>query len=296
MSEENDFLQRFQLQRAGVRGGLVRLDASWAAMREHADYPPAVVRLLGEAATASALFAGSLKFEGSLSIHLRGAGDLRLLFAECTHDGRVRGIARWDGDADVASIELAQPSTQLAITIENAQTATRYQGLVAVESSTLASAFEGYFERSEQLPTRVVLIAAAGRCAGLMVQHVPAEGGEERVHDDDAWNRIGHLLATLSASELLDLEPEVLLHRLFHDEGLKLETPRPLAFKCSCSHDRVVGMLRALGREESEAALDEKGVMSITCEFCNRLYTFDRVDLALVFTTSISPPSSTTAQ
>ncbi|MEO8012122.1 MAG: Hsp33 family molecular chaperone HslO [Dokdonella sp.] len=296
MSDSSDVLHQFQLQSVGIRGGFVRLESTWAAIREHADYPPAVMRLLGEAATASALFAGSIKFEGSLSIHLRGAGDLRLLFAECTHDGRLRGVARWEGDSDVAAIELAQPSTQLAITIENTQTSTRYQSLVAVDSSTLASAFEGYFERSEQLPTRVLLIESAGRCAGLMVQHVPAEGGVDARRDDDAWNRVGHLLATISASDLLDLAPEVLLHRVFHDEGLRLDSPRPLGFECSCSHDRVVGMLRALGREESEAALAENGVMSVTCEFCNHLYAFDRVDLALVFATATSAPGSTTAQ
>lgn len=296
MIDSNDVLRRFRLQGAGIRGGFVRLESSWAGICEHADYAPAVSRLLGQALAGSALFAGALKFEGHLSIHLRSEGPLRLLFAECTHEGRLRGLARWEGAEPAAEIALAEQQPHLAITIENTQNSARYRGLVAVEANTLAEAFEGYFGQSEQLPTRVVLAQAGGRCGGLMLQQVAGAGGAQAGHDDDAWNRVGHLLATLTEHELLELSPETLLHRLFHEEGLHLDDARPLAFACSCSYERVVGMLRALGRAETNAALQAEPVVAVTCEFCNRRYAFDSVDIAQMFATPVNPPGSATAQ
>ncbi|MEZ5460923.1 Hsp33 family molecular chaperone HslO [Dokdonella sp.] len=283
MQELNDALFPFRLGRAGVRGSVVRLESAWAEICEHADYPQPVMQLLGESVAASALFAGALKFEGALSIHLRQAGKLRLLFAECTHDGHLRGIARQDESSDSAGIDLLDTRAQLAITIENRKSDTRYQGLVPVESPELSGAFEGYFERSEQLPSKIVLAASGGRCAGIMLQHVAVEGGTLATADPDAWNRVGHLLATLTERELLDLPVETLLLRLFHEEEVVLQPPRALSFKCSCSPERVAGMLRSLGPEEVNAALSENGKMQITCEFCNRDYQLDEVDIAALF-------------
>jgi molecular chaperone Hsp33 len=293
MIESNDVLHQFQLQSAGVRGSFVRLESSWADVCEHADYAQPLLRLLGESLAASALFAGTIKFEGSLSIQLRGAGPLRLLFAECTHHGRLRGIARWEGPPAEGPIDLCQPDAQLAITIENTQTETRYQGLVPVEGVRLADAFEGYFERSEQLPTRIVLAEGGGRCGGLMLQHIATEGGASASVDTDAWNRVGHLLATVTEQELLELPVETLLLRLFHEEGVLMQVSRPQVFECSCSRERVSAMLRSLGPEEGEAALGDDGVVTVTCEFCNRGYSLDRVDIAQLFaaTPSMQGPS-----
>lgn len=283
MRDNQDSMHTFQLQRAKVRGAIVHLDEAWNEIRSISNHAPAVTRQLGESLAASALFAGVLKFEGSLSIHLRHAGALQLLFAECTHDGHLRGIARIDNDRPDAAVDLQDPRAQLAITIENSRSGTRYQGLVPVESVDLSSAFEGYFERSEQLPTRIVLAEGAGRCAGIMVQNVAREGGVAALPDADAWNRVGHLLATLTPAELLELPVETLLLRLFHEEQVLLQTARSLTFRCSCSPERVAGMLRSLGPDEARAALAENGEMQITCEFCNRLYRLDEVDVAGLF-------------
>lgn len=292
----NDVLHRFQLERAGVRGGFVRLESSWAGILQHAQHPPELLRLLGEALAASALLSGTIKFDGKLSIHLRSDGPLRLLFAECGSDGGLRGIARWEGAEPTGPVTVLQPGAQLAITIENLRAATRYQSLVAVESATLAESFEGYFRQSEQLPTRIVLCQEGDRCGGLILQRVADLGGIASASDDDAWSRVGHLLATVTDAELLGLPVETLLYRLFHEEGVRLEPARPLAFACSCSQERVAGMLRSLGREESEAALDATGIIEVTCQFCGRPYRLDRVDLELVLADALVPPLPGTPQ
>ena len=296
MAENDDTFYPFVLEHAGVRGSVVRLADAWSELCVHADNSPRVQKLLGESVVASALFAGALKFEGSLSIHLRNAGALRLLFAECTHAGELRGIARCAEGSNESEIDLGKDGAQLAITIENTQTDTRYQGLIAAEASSLAEAFEGYFERSEQLPTRIMLVEGNGRCAGILLQKIPDTGGSATASDSDAWNRVSHLLATLSPSELLDLPVETLLLRLFHEEGVRLHPGRPLAFRCGCSRERVLGMLRSLGRDEALAGLDDEGKLRVTCEFCNREHVLDEVDLAGQFTPLPQAPGSITAQ
>ena len=283
MADSNDdFLRRFELERADVRGVLVRLDESWKQVRSRADYPAPLAELLAQSLAASALFTGNIKFEGSLSIQLKGAGPLTLLFAECGHDGRLRGLARWQGEVPEDFSLLGEDrSPLLAITIDNRGSGQRYQGLVPVEDSRLPTLFERYFERSEQLPTRVALAYDGERCAGLMLQQLP--NAESR--DPDAWNRVGHLLASASPAELLQLPPDKLLFRLFHEEQVRLHGPHELAFGCRCSRERVAGMLRSLGRSEAEAALRDDGIAEVTCEFCNTRYKFDRVDLEQIFRT-----------
>lgn len=287
MTTTHDFLHRFQLERAGVRGALVRLDDSWQPIRANGDYPEAVAALLGRTVAASALFTSSIKFEGRLSIHLRESGALRLLFADCTHDGRVRGIARWDEALGTAPAAL-EPGARLAITIENSTTESRYQGLVPVERDDLAAALEGYFQRSEQLPTRLVLAATPERCGGILLQQIATAGGSAGA-DADGWNRAEHLLATLTPRELLELPPDQVLLRLFHEEDVRLQPAQRLAFGCSCSRDRVGAMLRSLGRSENDAVLAEQGSVEITCEFCNRLYVFDEADVASLFADAPPP-------
>jgi molecular chaperone Hsp33 len=296
MNTNGDTLHAFHLRNAAVRGHVVRLESTSREILGHADYAPEVSRLLGESLAASALFAGALKFEGRLSIQLRGAGALSLLLAECTDDGALRGIARCEEGMDGAKPDLAEAGTRLAITIENHQTDTRYQGLVPVDSATLAEAFEGYFERSEQLPTRIMLVERNGRCAGIMLQKVAEQGAAGQVADLDAWNRVGHLLATLSEDELLNLPVETLLLRLFHEEGVELQPARALRFECSCSTERVLGMLRALGRQQAFEALGEEAEMQITCEFCSHVYRLDSVDVFGLFADLPLAPGSSSTQ
>lgn len=282
-TDDRDRLTRFLIEGAGVRGVRVHLHDTWQQIRDRSDYPAAAAELLGEAAAAAALFTGHAKVDGRLSVQLRGNGALRTLFAECTAAGTLRGIVQLDEDAGPAPRDLRSmgPDAMLAITIENpglhGRDPVRYQGLVGLESDSLAGAFEGYFRQSEQLPTRLLLAADERQAAGLMLQKLPGDEG-----DDDGWVRVGALFDTLSAEELLELPTDTLLTRLFHEDGIQLLGGKPLGFACSCSRERVEAMLVSLGQDEAEAAAAD-GEAEIRCEFCGQRYGFDRNQIAGLF-------------
>ena len=287
-TDSRDHLTRFLLPRAGVRGVHVHLGETWRHIASSDEYPPGVRGLLGEAAVASALFTGHVKVDGRLAIQLRSEGPLRTLFAECTAQGTLRGIARVaEGGGDVAGPDQLGEAALLAITIENAgigsRDTSRYQGIVPLEAADLSQAFEAYFNQSEQLPTRVLLAVGADHACGLMLQKLPADGG-----DDDGWARASALFSTLGAEELLATSGNALLHRLFHEESPELVGERPLAFGCSCSRARVEAMLVSLGQDEAEAALVD-GTATVRCEFCGQAYAFDAIDVHALFTRPESP-------
>ena len=285
---DRDQLSRFLIEGAGVRGVRVHLQATWQQIRirvaslDH-DIPEAAAELLGEAVAASALFTGHAKVDGRLSVQLRGHGALRTLFAECTAAGTLRGIAQLAEEGTVSrDLRELGPDAVLAITIENpshdGREPMRYQGLVALEADSLAGAFEDYFLRSEQLPTRLLLAADGNSAAGLMLQKLPGDEG-----DGDGWSRAGALFDTLSPHELLEWTGEQLMTRLFHEDGVRMLGAKPLAFGCSCSRERVESMLTSLGEEEAHAALAD-GEAVVRCEFCGQSYRFSTEQIAGLFT------------
>jgi len=292
MSARGDLLHRFLFERLPVRGHLVRIDASWRAAIEHHEYPRAVSDALGEAMAASVLMAGALKFEGRLSLQFEGRGALRLMLAQCTHRHALRGVARHDDLPPGASGIALFGSGQLAVTIEQQEGGERYQGVVPLEQERIADCLERYFERSEQLPTRFMLTATPGRAAGLMLQRVAiGEGGSEaeQAEADDAWKRIGLLAATVTPQELLETPRKELLARLFGEDDIRLFEGTPVFFQCSCSRERVAGILQSLGDQELQSLLKERGDVEVRCEFCNRAWRFDAVDVAGLFSPGASP-------
>lgn len=293
-----DLLHRFLFESLPVRGHLVRLDASWRAATEHHDYPGGVSDALGEAMAASVLMAGALKFEGRLSLQFEGPGPVRLMLAQCTHRHAIRGVARHDQlPTGATEAESLFGGGQLAVTIEQRERPERYQGVVPLVSARLAGCLEQYFERSEQLPSRMMLAATPERAAGLLLQRVAvASGGSaaELVEADDAWRRISLQAATVTTEELLDTPSRELLHRLFPEDDIRLFEGTPVFFQCSCSRERVAGILQALGGDEVRQLLDERGGdVEVRCEFCNRAWRFDAVDVAGLFLADVprqAPP------
>lgn len=284
MTAHTDSLTRFLLPDAGVRGVHVQLDATWQEIQAPASYPPAATELLGEACVAAALFTGHTKVDGRLSIQLRSSTALRTLFAECTAAGTLRGVVQLAEDGGEVSRDLTALGADalLAITIENPgldpREPQRYQSLVGLDAAALDEAFEDYFRQSEQLPTRLLLAADGSRAAGLLLQKLPGDEG-----DADGWDRASALFETLGKQELLDTPAQTLLHRLFHEEKPELLGERPLRFACSCSRERVEGMLQSLGEEEARAAAEPTGAVEIRCEFCGREYHFPLTELDIMF-------------
>lgn len=275
----------------GARGELVQLEGAWQAILARGDYPPAVARLLGQTAVAAVLLAATLKIDGKLTLQVRAdqADDMsrpgvHLLVMQVTSARELRGLARWHGEVEGEGLVL-MGNGRLVMTIETAR-GDRYQGIVPLEGSHLAQALEGYFARSEQLPTRLWLEAGPTRAAGLLVQRLP---GHDSPQDDEDWNRIVALSETVSTEELLELPAETLLHRLYHEEDRRVFEPESVRFACSCSRERVAEMLRSLGQDEVENILAEQGKIEVHCEFCNAGYTFDAVDAAALFVESSHP-------
>jgi molecular chaperone Hsp33 len=283
-SGETDALQRFVFERARVRGSLVRLDETWREVRRRRDYPPSVRAVLGELTAASALLAATVKFEGgALVLQVQGGRPVSLLVVECQADLSLRAMARWDGGLaaleEHATLHQLATGGRCAITIDPGPGLVAYQGIVPLEGRTTGQVLERYMARSEQIGTLFALAASDERAAGLLLQRLPAAGGRSAAGEDtDLWNRVAHLAATLTRKELLDLPGGDILRRLFHDEDLRRFESMPVRFACRCSRDRVAGVLRMVGADEVRLALEERGSLEVTCEFCGRAYPFTRED------------------
>lgn len=258
------------------------------------DYPLEVQTLLGEIMAAAILLAATLKFEGQLTIQARGNGPVSLLNVECTHEHQLRAIARWDGDTTGMDFRALLGNAVLAITITPRQ-GERYQGIVPLTGTSLAECLEFYFAQSEQLPTRIWLYQGNNRAGGLLLQVLPYNSANpvDPARQQEDWHRVSSLAATLTADELLNLDSETLLTRLFHEEEVTVFPPEPIEFRCTCSRERTAAALVQLGKAELEDIVAEQGQVEITCQFCNQQYRFDPVDVAMLFQENPSPESGT---
>lgn len=272
----------------------MRLDAAWRELCAHSNYPQPVRELLGQAVAASVLLAATLKFRGTLTLQLQGDGAVSLLVAQCTHDFRLRAVARFNEDSVAALLEAPQRdarifrqlvggSGRVAVTIEADERGARYQGIVPLSGGSLADSLEAYFATSEQLPTRLILAADHERGAGVLVQKVPGPSMADESELEETWKDTQKGIESLTASDLLECPVEELLERGFAEHDLRLFRGAPVQFQCRCSPGRVAGLLRALGPEEVRDVLREQGAVTVTCEFCHRPYRFDAVDVESLF-------------
>jgi len=285
-----DSLQRFIFENAPIRGEIVHLDATWQAVLERRQYPPRVREVLGELMAAAALLTSTLKFDGRLIMQIQGKGPVSLLVVECTSDRTMRAIAQWQGEIPDAPLAALVGDGRLAVTIDPLKGKERYQAIVALEGLTVAEAFENYFARSEQLATRLWLASDPQQAAGMLLQRLP----EAEPSDDDAWMRAVHLGSTITRDELLALPVREIVHRLYHEEDIRLFSRMPVSFRCSCSRARVEAVLRMLGRDEIYSILEEQGSVSVDCEFCGNRYEFDRIDAEQLFAALHSIPATST--
>nr|WP_163503914.1 Hsp33 family molecular chaperone HslO [Halomonas socia] len=285
-----DQIQRFLFDGTNVRGEIVQLERVYQEVLDRHAYPLAVSRQLGELLAAVALLTETVKLDGTLSIEVRGDGPLELLMAESNPGGEMRAIARLgEGQplpADDAGFKELLGAGRIVITLDPRE-GKRYQGIVELSADSLGGCLEAYFSQSEQLPTRLWLAADGARAAGLLLQQLPDDANH---HDPDAWERSVHLAATLQHSELLELEAETLLFRLYHEEQARVFPPKPLRFGCNCSRERIAQALYSLGAEELRQILEEQQAIDTQCHFCHTRYHFGAAEIEALIESPDAPP------
>lgn len=292
-----DHVQPFMIETSQLRGRIVRMTKTLNTILHYHDYPEKVARLMAEALSLTALLAGMLKYDGVFTFQVKGDGAVPLLVCDLTSKGHLRGYASFDADKLALLDGNAKPTVgdlcgkgYLAFTIDQKRATDRYQGIVPLEGDTLADAVRYYFQQSEQIKTAFEVAVGVTsdnqwQSAAIMLQKLPNEGGtmdapgdgamaDPEALDDD-WGRSMMMLNTLSAAELLDtnLTMNDILFRLFHEDGVRVFKPLPLAVKCRCSRKKIAPVIEALPVEE-QRELAENGKITVTCEFCNKHYKF----------------------
>ncbi|WP_029612857.1 Hsp33 family molecular chaperone HslO [Pseudomonas sp. REB1044] len=281
---DTDFTQRFLFEDRDVRGEWVSLDHSYGEVLARHPYPQPVATLLGELMAATSLLVGALKFDGLLILQARSQGPIPLLMVECSGERDIRGMARYEADqiANEAGLAELMPDGHLTLTIDPIK-GQRYQGTVDLDGANLSECFTNYFVQSQQLNTRFWLDASAGKARGLLLQQLPRDRQPDDEERDESWQHVVALASTLKAEEWA-LDNETLLHRLYHEDAVRLFDVEPLRFSCSCSRERSGNALVSLGEADAKALVEEcGGTVEIDCQFCNERYLFDATDVAQLF-------------
>ena len=311
----DDHVVPFQVEGLDVRGRAVQLGPMLDAILERHHYPAPVARLLAEVVVLTVLLGTSLKFDGKFTVQTKGDGPVDLLVADFSTPENVRAYARFDQALLAKAVAAGETEPEqllgkgvLAFTIDQGKFSQPYQGIVALDGTSLEDIAGVYFRQSEQIPTRVRLAAAelfdrddAGkprhrwRAGGLVAQFLPEapermrqpdlHGGDGdsgmRDHvEDDAWAEARSLVETIDADELTDplVGTERLLFRLFHERGVRVYEPKAVFDRCSCSRDKLKGVLQGFSAEEIEAS-QENGEIAVTCEFCSTTYRFEAAEI-----------------
>ena len=293
-----DSSTRFVFVDADVRGNIVRLGDSFKQMTASHDYPPKVQELLGEFLTAALLLSDMIKFEGRLTLQANGQGNIRLLMAEATHEGAVRGIAQLE-DASPADAFRDKNLQQLlsdgkfsggtlTVTVE-ALGRERYQSIVPLLGETLADCLESYFQQSEQLNTFIRLSANSTQASGMLIQQLPVQMEQDLARRADRWQTIQVLAGTITGAELVAKANSVLLQHLFVEENIQIFDATSVQFQCGCSEQRMAGALVSLGESELASLFEQQQTLALTCEFCGAHYDIDNKKLVQLVTEGVKP-------
>lgn len=281
---DDNLIQTFHLETSNLRGRILRLGSVMDGILKRHDYPAPVTHLTGEAAGMSLLLSSMLKYEGIFTLQVQGDGPVAMVVADVTHHGDIRACARCLKDADITNA--AKPMAllgkgYLAFTVDQGEDMERYQGIVDLTGGNFQECIQHYFSQSEQIATGMRFALGQDstgqwRAGGIMLQRLPEQGHQQGEANEDDWRRVMILLQSCSDGELLDadLSQNDLLFRLFHEEGIRVYDPLPVRDVCRCSQERAENILRAIPAEE-RADLTVEGKLIVTCEFCNRVYTFD---------------------
>lgn len=288
-----DIIDRFLFENRSIRGEIVSLEKSFQAILASANYPEFVQNLLGELMVTASLLTATLKFEGEIALQIQGEGAIKYIIVNGTHDQKLRGVAKWDETITQypKSFSDCFKKGVLAITLtpKNGQ---RYQGMVALDKPSLAACVEDYFLQSEQLLTKVFLTSRVGdnpKAAGLLIQIVPTSSESSNVEENPDFEHVAHLANTVSSEEILTLKHTEMIHRLYHDELIRIFEPQKVVFSCDCSRERSAGALKTVAIEELLEIVAEDGHVKMDCQFCHSVYIFDEIDIKNIHGQNMGP-------
>ncbi len=276
-----DQIARFLFKDLAIRGQHLQLQNSWQKMIQDRHYPAALTQLLGELTAVTVMLANGLKHEGKVTLQMQGEGPISLLMVEADHDLHIRGMAK-TRDAlpdDLHGMQALLGEGQLVLTLYNRVTDKHYQSFVPRRGDSVAASFEHFFSQSDQLDTQLHLAADHQAIGGLLLQKMP----EADQKDTDGWERITVLASTIKEEELLTLNTETLLHRLFHEETVELYPPRAVCYDCPQDRDKVLAAIKALGEEEVRRILEAEGAVVVNNELCNFHVKLEPEDIEALF-------------
>lgn len=277
--QEVDTLQRFLFEHASIRGEIAHLDETYKTIMQQRPYPPLVKHLLGEALISCLLLAGSIKFEGEISLQFQGDKRLPLLLVQCDHQLQVRAFAKYEEGDDI-DYHHAFLQGHMALMINQYNQTQTYQSVVPIRSTAMSENLTYYFAQSEQIASQVWLAVGEEKAAGMLLQLMP---GQDTVQREQFWEYAVHLGHTLTDAELLSLNNATILYRLYHETELRLYNPRSIRFHCRCSLEKMKQVIKMLGETDAQQLVQEKGHVDIACDFCNQHYAFDAIDITLLF-------------
>ncbi|WP_257265237.1 Hsp33 family molecular chaperone HslO [Endozoicomonas sp. ONNA2] len=282
MSRTDNAVQRLIFENTDIRGEIVSLNHSYIDALAAHDYPEVVRCLLGELVASALLLSTTLKFDGLLTLQARGDGPLTLLMVECTDQRSFRAVAQFRDDLAEGTLRELLGKASLLITVDPVK-GKRYQGIVPLEKETLCASLEDYFAQSVQLQTRLWLACDGQTCGGLLLQALPASIELSEDARTESWKRITALADTVRDIELLKLDHESLLVRLFHEEAVRIFAKEPVRFVCTCSQERSAKIISTLDQKEIESIIEAEGRVAMDCQFCNHQYVFSKEDIDSIF-------------
>lgn len=282
-----DTLQRFIFENEPVRGEYIKLDTAYQSVLAQHQYPSIVQNILGEALCMAALLSASIKYDGRLTLQFRGEGKLRMLLAQCDNHNHLRGIAKYDEDITPEDLLQSFNNGKLVMLLDSPKTDQRYQGIVEWKGNSIAASIEHYFQHSEQLTTRIWLNVNDKFAIGYFLQIVPMQAKSndhfENQMMEPSWHRIVNATETNIAQFIHQFDYPELLTKLYPEDTLRVFAGEKMEFHCGCTRKRGQNAIYVLGRTEAEAELKDKQVIAVTCEFCNKEYLYDRVDIEQIF-------------
>ena len=279
---QQDLLHRYLFNELDVRGELVQIESAYNEMIADHNYPDPVKALLGELLVATCLLTATLKFEGEIAVQLQGDGPVKYAVINGDDKQNMRGIARLQSEITGTTVKelIGQGYMVITITPEKGE---RYQGIVPLEHDTLSECIESYFEQSEQLKTRLWFATdtteGSAKACGLFLQVLPVD--KQKSIEDFA--HLEALSNTIKDEELLHLDANTVLTRLYHEDNPRVFEPQAIKFKCGCSRDKTITALVNIGQEELLKDVAEKGTVNINCHYCLKEYVFNEQDVKSIF-------------